>query len=100
MGREPAHRVRGPRIAGEAKRLAATAAPVLLMPPQRARAARLLHPLGPAAARERVRLVPDPVERVVADAFARFRGTEWMQEPCRSCPLGRQEEDWGGCRCQ
>jgi pyrroloquinoline quinone biosynthesis protein E len=35
-----------------------------------------------------------------SDAFARFRGTEWMQEPCRSCPLGRQEEDWGGCRCQ
>src|SRR4051812_1022377 len=33
-------------------------------------------------------------------AFTRFRGTEWMQEPCRSCPLGRQEEDWGGCRCQ
>ncbi|HUA48129.1 MAG TPA: pyrroloquinoline quinone biosynthesis protein PqqE [Solirubrobacteraceae bacterium] len=35
-----------------------------------------------------------------SDAFARFRGTGWMQEPCRSCPLGRQEEDWGGCRCQ
>jgi pyrroloquinoline quinone biosynthesis protein E len=35
-----------------------------------------------------------------SDAFARFRGTEWMQEPCRTCPLGRQEEDWGGCRCQ
>src|ERR1700716_1356813 len=35
-----------------------------------------------------------------SDAFARFRGTAWMQEPCRSCPLGRQEEDWGGCRCQ
>ena len=34
-----------------------------------------------------------------ADAFNRFRGTDWMQEPCRSCPLGRQEEDWGGCRC-
>jgi pyrroloquinoline quinone biosynthesis protein E len=33
-------------------------------------------------------------------AFARFRGTEWMQEPCRTCPLGRQEVDWGGCRCQ
>ena len=32
--------------------------------------------------------------------FTRFRGTDWMQEPCRSCPLGRQEEDWGGCRCQ
>jgi PqqA peptide cyclase len=35
-----------------------------------------------------------------SEAFARFRGTDWMQEPCRSCPLGRQEEDWGGCRCQ
>jgi PqqA peptide cyclase len=35
-----------------------------------------------------------------SDAFVRFRGTEWMQEPCRSCPLGRQEVDWGGCRCQ
>jgi PqqA peptide cyclase len=35
-----------------------------------------------------------------ADAFNRFRGTDWMQEPCRSCPLGRQEADWGGCRCQ
>jgi PqqA peptide cyclase len=35
-----------------------------------------------------------------SDAFTRFRGTGWMQEPCRSCPLGRQEEDWGGCRCQ
>jgi pyrroloquinoline quinone biosynthesis protein E len=35
-----------------------------------------------------------------SDAFARFRGTEWMQEPCRTCPIGRQETDWGGCRCQ
>jgi pyrroloquinoline quinone biosynthesis protein E len=35
-----------------------------------------------------------------SDAFNRFRGTGWMQEPCRSCPLGRQEEDFGGCRCQ
>ncbi|HWE07838.1 MAG TPA: pyrroloquinoline quinone biosynthesis protein PqqE [Solirubrobacteraceae bacterium] len=33
-------------------------------------------------------------------AFERFRGTGWMQEPCRSCPLGHQEVDWGGCRCQ
>src|ERR687887_1199747 len=33
-------------------------------------------------------------------AFARFRGTDWMREPCRTCPLGRQEVDWGGCRCQ
>jgi PqqA peptide cyclase len=35
-----------------------------------------------------------------SDAFTRFRGTDWMQEPCRSCPLGAQDEDWGGCRCQ
>jgi pyrroloquinoline quinone biosynthesis protein E len=33
-----------------------------------------------------------------ADAFTRFRGTDWMREPCRSCD--RREIDWGGCRCQ
>jgi pyrroloquinoline quinone biosynthesis protein E len=33
-----------------------------------------------------------------APAFARFRGTAWMPEPCRSCD--RREIDWGGCRCQ
>jgi pyrroloquinoline quinone biosynthesis protein E len=31
-------------------------------------------------------------------SFNRFRGTAWMEEPCRSCP--RAEVDWGGCRCQ
>jgi pyrroloquinoline quinone biosynthesis protein E len=31
-------------------------------------------------------------------AFDRFRGTDWMPEPCRSCE--RREIDWGGCRCQ
>ena len=31
-------------------------------------------------------------------AFNRFRGTDWMPEPCRSCP--REEADFGGCRCQ
>ena len=35
-----------------------------------------------------------------SDAFRRFRGTDWMQEPCRSCPLERQHQDFGGCRCQ
>jgi PqqA peptide cyclase len=35
-----------------------------------------------------------------SDAFTRFRGTDWMQEPCRSCPLERQQQDFGGCRCQ
>jgi pyrroloquinoline quinone biosynthesis protein E len=31
-------------------------------------------------------------------AFSAFRGTDWMREPCRSCP--RREVDFGGCRCQ
>jgi len=31
-------------------------------------------------------------------AFEAFRGTDWMQEPCASCP--RRHEDFGGCRCQ
>jgi PqqA peptide cyclase len=33
-----------------------------------------------------------------SEAFNRFRGTDWMMEPCRSCD--RREIDWGGCRCQ
>lgn len=33
-----------------------------------------------------------------SEAFNKFRGTEWMAEPCRSCE--RKEYDWGGCRCQ
>jgi pyrroloquinoline quinone biosynthesis protein E len=31
-------------------------------------------------------------------AFQKFRGEDWMQEPCRSCD--RREVDFGGCRCQ
>jgi pyrroloquinoline quinone biosynthesis protein E len=31
-------------------------------------------------------------------AFNRFRGTEWMPEPCQSCAL--KDIDFGGCRCQ
>jgi pyrroloquinoline quinone biosynthesis protein E len=33
-----------------------------------------------------------------SDAFNRFRGTEWMPDPCRSCEF--REVDFGGCRCQ
>ncbi|MDH3638477.1 MAG: pyrroloquinoline quinone biosynthesis protein PqqE [Gammaproteobacteria bacterium] len=33
-----------------------------------------------------------------SDDFNLFRGLEWMQEPCRSCP--EQSKDLGGCRCQ
>ena len=31
-------------------------------------------------------------------AFQRFRGEQWMMEPCRSCE--RRTVDFGGCRCQ
>ena len=31
-------------------------------------------------------------------AFNRFRGFDWMREPCRSCP--ERFKDFGGCRCQ
>jgi pyrroloquinoline quinone biosynthesis protein E len=33
-----------------------------------------------------------------SEAFQKFRGEDWMQEPCRSCD--RRELDFGGCRCQ
>jgi PqqA peptide cyclase len=33
-----------------------------------------------------------------SESFNRFRGTEWMPEPCQSCP--QREIDFGGCRCQ
>ncbi len=31
-------------------------------------------------------------------ALRRYRGSDWMSEPCRSCEY--REIDWGGCRCQ
>lgn len=31
-------------------------------------------------------------------AFNRFRGFDWMKEPCRDCP--ERFTDFGGCRCQ
>lgn len=33
-----------------------------------------------------------------SESFQRFRGEDWMPEPCRSCD--RRAEDYGGCRCQ
>ena len=33
-----------------------------------------------------------------SSAFTAYRGTGWMEEPCRGCE--RREVDWGGCRCQ
>lgn len=33
-----------------------------------------------------------------SEAFAMYRGTDWMRGPCQGCP--KAEQDWGGCRCQ
>ena len=33
-----------------------------------------------------------------SDAFNRYRGDDWMEEPCRSCD--EKKKDFGGCRCQ
>jgi PqqA peptide cyclase len=33
-----------------------------------------------------------------SESFRKFRGEDWMPEPCRSCE--RRAEDFGGCRCQ
>jgi PqqA peptide cyclase len=33
-----------------------------------------------------------------SSAFQKYRGEDWMPEPCRSCD--RRKEDFGGCRCQ
>jgi pyrroloquinoline quinone biosynthesis protein E len=33
-----------------------------------------------------------------SEAFQKFRGEDWMLEPCRTCD--RRKEDFGGCRCQ
>ncbi len=33
-----------------------------------------------------------------SEAFQKFRGEDWMPDPCRTCDL--RKEDFGGCRCQ
>jgi len=33
-----------------------------------------------------------------SSSFQRFRGEDWMPEPCKSCE--RKAQDFGGCRCQ
>lgn len=34
----------------------------------------------------------------IAPGMQAFRGTDWMPEPCQSCP--ERERDFAGCRCQ
>jgi pyrroloquinoline quinone biosynthesis protein E len=40
------------------------------------------------------------IEYIWNDSFGfnRFRGDDWMKEPCRSCD--EKHKDLGGCRCQ
>ena len=52
----------------------------------------------PGLAFESVRHKPLTEIWAASEAFERFRGTDWMPEPCRSCD--QREVDWGGCRCQ
>ncbi|MEV7098045.1 pyrroloquinoline quinone biosynthesis protein PqqE [Amycolatopsis sp. NPDC051045] len=42
----------------------------------------------------------DSLERIwhESSAFRKFRGTDWLPDPCGSCAL--KEIDFGGCRCQ
>jgi pyrroloquinoline quinone biosynthesis protein E len=52
----------------------------------------------PGLAFESVRHKPLAEIWAASEAFERFRGTDWMPQPCRSCD--QRELDWGGCRCQ
>lgn len=76
-----------------------------------AREAILVTPFGDVLPCQSATTIPDlrfdnvrdrPLEEIwfESEALQRFRGTEWMAEPCRSCPFDLQEVDHGGCRCQ
>lgn len=69
----------------------------------------LITPNGDALPCHAARVIPDlSFESVknrglkeiweASDAFQKFRGESWMQEPCKSCD--RRAQDFGGCRCQ
>jgi pyrroloquinoline quinone biosynthesis protein E len=69
----------------------------------------LITPTGQALPCHAAQIIPGlPFENVkdrslreiweASAAFQKFRGEDWMQEPCRTCD--RREQDFGGCRCQ
>jgi pyrroloquinoline quinone biosynthesis protein E len=69
----------------------------------------LITPSGEALPCHAAKIIPDlqftnVKDRTLAeiwhssDAFQKFRGDSWMQEPCKSCD--RRALDFGGCRCQ
>jgi PqqA peptide cyclase len=69
----------------------------------------LIDPAGDALPCHAARVIPNlqfenvakrPLEWIWSESpsFQKFRGEEWMPEPCRSCD--RRATDFGGCRCQ
>ena len=48
--------------------------------------------------REKIESEYKELQQLSSPAFLAFRGTDWMQEPCKSC--ARRDQDFGGCRCQ
>jgi pyrroloquinoline quinone biosynthesis protein E len=69
----------------------------------------LITPNGDALPCHAARVIPGlPFENVKdhglreiwasSDAFQKFRGESWMQDPCKTCD--RRTQDFGGCRCQ
>jgi pyrroloquinoline quinone biosynthesis protein E len=70
---------------------------ILVSPDGRALPCHVAHTL-PGLSFENVR--ERALDRIWHDSegFNRYRGEEWMPEPCRSCE--RRTIDFGGCRCQ
>ena len=69
----------------------------------------LITPNGDALPCHAARVIPDmSFENIknrglrdiweASDAFQKFRGESWMQDPCKTC--ARRAQDFGGCRCQ
>lgn len=69
----------------------------------------LIDPSGEALPCHAARVIPNlqfenvtkhPLEWIwqQSPSFQKFRGEDWMQEPCRTCD--RRTIDFGGCRCQ
>ena len=69
----------------------------------------LIDPAGEALPCHAARTIPNlyfenvkthPLEWIWRESpsFQKFRGEDWMQEPCRTCD--RRTIDFGGCRCQ
>jgi PqqA peptide cyclase len=69
----------------------------------------LIDPSGDALPCHAARVIPNlrfenvtkrPLEWIwqESESFQKFRGEDWMQEPCRTCD--RRTIDFGGCRCQ